>query len=94
LIYPRVASGVEFDIGFTVLSTDSRTENTTVVMIIQNMLVRANLATRRLFKSDRELFTNNASRDLVRNLNRLKPHSVVDVIGLVRVKDFLVHGSQ
>jgi len=45
--YPGVTSSVEFDIGLTMFGADSRSENAAIVMIIQNVLVRTNLATRR-----------------------------------------------
>ena len=59
------------------------------------MLVGANLSTRGLFKSNRVLLaTSCSSRNLVRHLNRLKPHSIVDVVRLVALEDLLIHGSE
>lgn len=92
---PGVAGSVEFNIRLTMLGADSRTENTTIVMIIQNMLVRTNLATRRQIESDGVLLTTSStSRDLVGNLNRLEPHSVVGAVSLVALEDLLIHRSE
>lgn len=95
LFDPSVASSVKLGVGFTMLGTDSRTQNTAVVMVVQNVLVRTNLTTGRSLKSDGVLLTtSSASRDLIGHLNRLKPHGVVDVICLVSVKNLLIHWSK
>lgn len=77
-------------------STDVGSEDATVVVIIEDMLIRTNLTTWRLSETNWELcasITTWKLRDLIGDLNRLKPHRVVSIICLVLCEKLLVHRS-
>jgi len=59
------------------------------------MLVGADFTTWRLLESDGKLkATSSTGGDLIRYLNRLEPHSVVNIVGLISFENLRVHGSK
>lgn len=59
------------------------------------MLVGTNFTTWRLLESDGELkATSTTGGDLIWYLNRLKPHSIVNIVGLISFENLRVHGSK